>query len=143
LIAVDTNILVYAEVKPSPFHSPAQELLRRLAGGSEPWAIPWPCVYEFLRVVTHPRVYHPPVPLEVAREDLAAILASPSLRLLSETDRHSAILDGLLDQSAASGNLIHDAHIAALCLEHGISELWTADSDFSRFATLRSRNPLR
>ncbi len=143
MIAVDTNILVYAEIKASPLHSAAQEALSGLAGKSEPWAIPWPCVYEFLRIVTHPRVYHPPMPLELARTDLAAILASPSLRLLSETDRHSAILDDVLEQSAVSGNLVHDAHIATLCIEHGVAELWTADSDFLRFTKLRCRNPLR
>jgi len=112
--------------------------LRKVAGGSEPWALPWPCVYEFLRIVTHP-----PVSMDVARADLAAILASPSLRLLSETDRHAAILDELLGESVVTGNLLHDAHIAALCLEHGVSELWTADSDFARFSKLKSRNPLR
>jgi toxin-antitoxin system PIN domain toxin len=143
VIAVDTNLLVYAEIRSSPFHLAAQDLLRGLAGGSEPWAIPWPCLYEFLRVVTHPRVYRPPVPLAVAREDLAAIVGSPTLQLLAETERHAAVLDGLLERSPVSGNLIHDAHIAALCLEHGISELWTADADFARFKELRSRNPLR
>ena len=143
MIAVDTNLLVYAEIRSSPFHAAAQDILRELAGGSEPWAIPWPCLYEFLRVVTHPRVYRPPVPLAVALADLAAIVNAPRLQLLSETERHSAVLDGLLDRSPVSGNLLHDAHLAALCLEHGISELWTADADFARFKELRSRNPLR
>ncbi len=98
-----------------------------------PWAIPWPCVYEFLRVVTHPRVFAPPVPLEVALHDLDQILASPTLRLLSETQRHAEIMQTVVKESGVNGNLVHDAHIAVLCLEHGVSELLTADRDFARF----------
>jgi toxin-antitoxin system PIN domain toxin len=112
-----------------------------LAEGPVPWALPWPCVYEFVRVVTHPRVYHPPVPLDVALDDLAVILASPALVLLGETARHAEIMHALVRQAGATGNLIHDAHIAALCLEHGVTELLTGDRDFSRFPRLRVRDP--
>lgn len=70
--AVDTNILVYAEIVSSPFHARAREVLVELAEGPAPWAIPWHCAYEFLHIVTHPRIYHPPVPLEVEQSDLAA-----------------------------------------------------------------------
>ena len=131
--AVDTNILVYAEVRSSPHHHRARELLTGLAEGLVPWAIPWPCVYEFLRVVTHPRVYHPPVPLRVALGDLRRILDSPSLVMLQETANHTAVMTDVLERSEVSGNLIHDAHIAALCI--------TGDRDFSRFASLSIRNP--
>jgi toxin-antitoxin system PIN domain toxin len=118
-------------------------LLTACAEGAAPWALPWPCVYEFLRVVTHPRVFHPPVPADRAVRDVRAILASPSLVLLSETDRHIEVAAQMLEQSGASGNLIHDAHIAALCIEHGVSELLTADRDFSRFPALTVRNPFQ
>ncbi len=139
--AVDTNILVYAEIVSLAHHGHAKKLLTNLVEGPERWAIPWPCVYEFLRVVTHPRVFHPPVPSKVALSDLKAILGSPTLVLLSETPRHGEILDRLLEDSGATGNLIHDAHIAALCLEHGISELVTGDRDFHRFGALKICNP--
>lgn len=139
--AIDTNILIYAEVESSPHHGAAIEILRQLAEGALPWAIPWPCLYEFLRVVTHPRVFHPPVPLKVALEDLKQILASPSLSLLSETGRHTSLLEQVLRQSAATGNLVHDAHIAALCLEHGVSEIITGDRDLTRFEGLKVVNP--
>lgn len=92
-------------------------------------------------MVTHPRVFDPPVPAEVARADLRAILASPSLLPLSETDRHAAILEEILRESGASGNLVHDAHIAALCREHGVRELLTADPDFGRFRGIEVANP--
>ena len=139
--AVDTNILIHAEVESSPRHRPALDILRRLAEGTLPWAIPWPCIYEFLRVVTHPRVFHPPVPLKVALEDLQQVLASPSLLLLAETGRHASVLEQVLRQAGASGNLIHDAHLVALCLEHGVSELITGDRDLSRFEGLKIINP--
>ena len=63
--AVDTNVLIYAEILSSPFHAQAREILDELAEGQIPWAVPWPCVYEFLRVVTHPRVFDPPVPRRI------------------------------------------------------------------------------
>jgi toxin-antitoxin system PIN domain toxin len=141
VIAVDTNVLVYAVMKASPHHAAALKLVTSLAEGESPWAIPWPCVYEFVRVVTHPRLFRPPMALDDARADLRALLGSPSLSLLSETDRHAELLDSLLDGSRATGNLVHDAHVAALCREHGVRELLTADADFGRFKGLRVRNP--
>jgi len=131
--AIDTNVLVYAAIVSSTHHPAARLLLTELAEGPVPWAIPWPCVYEFLRVITHPRVFSPPVPLEVALDDLSRILASPTLVMLSETDRHAEVMQRVMSQSGVTGNLVHDAHIAALCIEHGVSELLTGDRDFSRF----------
>lgn len=139
--AVDTNILVYAEIASSRHNQGARELLRELAEGSLPWAIPWPCIYEFLRVVTHPRVFHPPAPLEIALGDLKAVLDSPSLLLLTETPRHFKVMETILRDSGVTGNLIHDAHIAALCVEHGVTELLTGDRDFSRFRGLKIIDP--
>jgi toxin-antitoxin system PIN domain toxin len=139
--AVDTSVLVYAEMTTSRHHAAARRLLGALAEGARPWAIPWPCLYEFLRVVTHPRVFHPPAPLEIALADVSNLLASPSLVLLSETPRHADIMAGVLAHSGTVGNLVHDAHIAALCLEHGVSELLTGDRDFARFPGLRVEHP--
>jgi toxin-antitoxin system PIN domain toxin len=142
LQAVDTNVLVYSEIVSSAHHPAARLLLTELAEGRVPWAIPWPCVYEFLRVVTHPRVFSPPVPLALALEDLQQILASPTLVLLTETERHADVMATLVRESGVTGNLLHDAHIAALCIEHGVSELVTGDRDFSRFP-LRVADPFR
>ncbi|MFH1765616.1 MAG: TA system VapC family ribonuclease toxin [Gemmatimonadota bacterium] len=139
--AIDTNVLVFAEISSSQNHTKARALLTEMAEGGHPWAIPWPCVYEFLRVVTHPRVFHPPVPLDRALSDLRGILSSPSLRLLQETPRHPQFMEEVLLSGGVAGNLIHDAHIAALCIEHGVSELLTADRDFERFDGLRVVNP--
>jgi toxin-antitoxin system PIN domain toxin len=139
--ALDTNVLVQAEVVTSRFHAVARKILVELANGRAPWAIPWPCVYEFLRVVTHPRVFHPPMPSARAMRDLRNILASPSLLLLSETERHAEVMASVVETAHATGNLVHDAHIAALCIEHGVSELVTGDRDFARFPQIRVANP--
>jgi hypothetical protein len=139
--AIDTNILIHAEVDSSQHHGSALDILRRLAEGALPWAIPWPCIYEFLRVATHPRVFHPPVPLDIALQDLKRLLASPSLLLLAETGRHASVLERVLRQAGPTGNLIHDAHIVALCLEHGVSELISGDRDLTRFEGLKVVNP--
>ena len=139
--AIDTNLLIFAEVSNSHHHAKAKAILTELAEGGPSWAIPWPCVYEFLRVVTHPRVFHPPVPLQRALNDLERIFGSPSLRLLQETPRHPEVMKEVLRTGRATGNLIHDAHIAALCIEHGVSEFLTGDRDFERFEGLSVVDP--
>lgn len=141
MIALDTNILLHARREELAHHAAASRLLFELAEGAEPWAIPWPCVYEFLRVVTHPRVFSPPTKLSDALEDLEALFQCPSLHLLGEGPSHAGQLLRTLDGDAAAGNLVHDAHIAALVAEHGVRELLTLDRDFSRFPAVRARSP--
>jgi toxin-antitoxin system PIN domain toxin len=141
VIALDTNILVYARREETEFHAVARKLVRSLAEGDEPWGLPWPCVYEFLRVVTHSRVFDPPTSSADALEGIVSLLESSSIRMLGEGPNHIMHLVRMIDAGAARGNLVHDAHIAALALENGVTELWTADRDFSRFAGLRIRNP--
>ena len=142
MIALDTNLLVYARREEVTQHREARRLLESLAHGDEPWALPWPCVYEFLRVITHPRVFDPPTDLDRALEDLESLLASPSLVMLGEGPAHASHLRHMVDGGRTTGNLVHDAHIAALALEHGVREIWTLDRDFARFPGLRTRNPL-
>ena len=141
MIALDTNVLVYARRSEAPHHARARKLLAALAEGEEPWALAWPCVYEFVRVVTHPRVFDPPSELGRVLDDLAALFESPSLSLLGEGPTHPAWFFEVVDDGAAGGNLAHDAHIAALCREHGVRELLTADRDFRRFKGLQTRDP--
>ena len=141
MIALDTNVLVYARRAETPFHQQARRLVRGLAEGRRPWAIPWVCVYEFLRVVTHPRVFDPPSSLDSVLEDLESLLDSPTLVLLGEGPRHIGAMREALISGHATGNLVHDAHIAAILQEHGIREIWTADRDFERFPGLKVHYP--
>lgn len=142
MIAVDTNLLVYAHRRDSPFHAVALETIRRLAEGRASWAIPWPCVHEFYAIATHPRVYSPPSTSTQAIDQIDFWLESPTLLLLSESERHWPHLRELTGKAKIQGPMVHDARIAALCLSHGVRELWSADRDFSRFPDLRVRNPL-
>lgn len=142
MIAVDTNILVYAHREDSPFHAVASRRVRDLAEGRLPWAIPWPCVHEFLGVVTHPRVYQPPTPLSLALATVDGWLEAPTLLMLAETDDYWPHLRSLVTAGKIAGPRIHDARIAALCRLHGVRELWSADRDFSRCADVKVVNPL-
>jgi hypothetical protein len=142
VIAVDTNVLVYAHREDSEWHATAFAKVSALAEGRTPWAIPWPCVHEFLAIVTHPRIYSPPTPVAKATDQVEAWLESPSLVLLSESETHWRALREALIGGKAAGARVHDARIATLCAQHGVKELWSADRDFSRFPKLVVVNPL-
>ena len=142
MIAVDTNILVYAHRTDSPFFERAVSALRSLVEGRTAWALPWPCVHEFYGTVTHPRRYSPPSSLAIATDQLTAWLDSPSVRVIAETQTHWSVLRPMLLAADVKGGMVHDARIAAICLQHGVRELWTADRDFSRFPALKCHNPL-
>jgi toxin-antitoxin system PIN domain toxin len=142
MIALDTNVLVYAHREDSPWHDVAAARIVELAEGRTPWAIPWPCLHEFLAIVTHPRIYAPPTPLAAALDQVEAWLESPSLVLLSESEEYWPELRATLQDGRVAGAQVHDARIAALCKLHGVQALWTADRDFGRFPGLTVRNPL-
>jgi uncharacterized protein len=142
VIAVDTNILVYAHRQDSEFHAPAAALVRTLAEGYGEWSIAWPSLHEFFAVVTHPRIYRPPTPMPRALAQIEAWLGSPSLVLLGETAKHWENLRTMIVGGKIEGAKVHDARIAALCVQHGVRELLSADRDFSRFPHLVVRNPL-
>ena len=142
MIAVDTNLLVYAHREDSSWHEAAYRKLAGLAEGRAPWAIPWPCVHEFIAIVTHPRIYSPPTPLTAAIDQAEAWMESPSLVLLAETEGYWPELRSVLEQGRIAGPQVHDARVAAICRDHGVRELWTVDRDFGRFPTLNVRNPL-
>jgi toxin-antitoxin system PIN domain toxin len=142
VIAVDTNLLVYAHREDSSWHEASLAVLTGLAEGRRPWAIPWPCIHEFLAVVTHPRIFAPPTPTAVALDAIAGWLEAPTLQLLAESHAYWDDLRGAVETGKIAGPKIHDARIAALCAHHGVAELWTADRDFGRFPALATRNPL-
>ena len=142
MIAVDTNILVYAHRRESRVHGTAVQMLRALAEGDRRWAIPWPCCYEFLSVVTNRRIWRgaESSPGE-AWNQLRAWADSPSNLLLGETSGFLDILERYTRRPRVRGPLVHDARVAAICLAHGIDELLTRDRDFAMFPELKTRNP--
>jgi toxin-antitoxin system PIN domain toxin len=142
VIAVDTNVLIHAHREESPFHQVAARCVAELAEGLGAWAIPWPCVHEFLAIVTRQGIFRPPTPLSTALEVVDSWLESPTLVLLTESGQHWREIRVLLATSQVTGGRVHDARIAALCGQHGVRELWSADRDFSRFPNLTVVNPL-
>lgn len=116
--------------------------MAELRRGTVRWALPWPAAHEFFATVTNlHRMKQPTAPAD-AFEVLRALEADPNCEFLSECPRHLAILEQLVSRGKLTGSQIHDARIAAICIGHGISELWSADRDFSRMPALRVRNPL-
>jgi uncharacterized protein len=142
LIAVDTNLLVYAHRRDSEWHGVANQCVRDLAEGAGTWAIAWPSIHEFLAIVTHERIYSPPSAVSKALEQVQAWFESPTLTLLAEGDGYFDVLRSLATSAKVSGPRVHDARIAALCIFWNVTELWTADRDFARCPALRTRNPL-
>jgi toxin-antitoxin system PIN domain toxin len=142
MIALDTNLLIYAHREDSGFHDAARRFVESLRSGSAPWSIPWPCVHEFIAIATHPGIFKPPSTLAEAFGFLDAVLASPQVHLLAESAGYFEKLRNLATSAHLKGPRIHDARIAALCLHHGVSELCSADRDFSSFPQIKVRNPL-
>jgi toxin-antitoxin system PIN domain toxin len=142
MIALDTNILVYSVREDSPWHRAALACVRSIAEGSALWAIAWPCVHEFLAVITHPKIYKPPTPLPDAIHQVDYWMESPGLSLIGETPDYWDHLKSSLLHGKITGPLVHDARVAAICRASGVREIWTADRDYSRFAGIPARNPL-
>lgn len=142
MIAVDTNILVYALQPGVPQHREALRRLEALATGRLPWAIPFPCVAQFLRVVTH-RSFRPVIPASAAWHNLGALLASPTVQLLTPTRQHVPMLRDVIDESGAVGDMVYDAQIVTLCLEYGVGEILTADKGLRRFTGIKVTDPFR
>ena len=142
MIAVDTNLLIYAHREDNEFHAAAKDSVDSLRHRPAAWAIPWPCIHEFIGIATHPGIYKPASALAEALGFVDSLLASPQLHLLAESHGYFEKLRDIATLARLKGPRIHDARIVALCLHHGASELWSADRDFSAFPQLKVRNPL-
>ena len=142
MIAVDTNVLVYAHRREAAEHPVALDRLRALAAGRDPWAIPWPCVYEFFSVVTNPKIWRQSASTpQQAWAQLEAWFAAPTLRLLGESQGFTSVLSGFVRRPRVRGAVVHDARIAAICIAHGVEALMSRDRDFSLFPELDVQNP--
>lgn len=139
MIAVDTNVLIYAHRIETDLNAAATADLVRLAKGAEPWAVPIFCVTEFLRVVTHRRIFNPPSTISQAINFINSIVFAPTCRIALPGADFLNHLETTVRWADARGNLIFDAQIAALCREHGITAILTNDRDFERFDGLHVR----
>lgn len=144
MLAVDTNVLVYAADADSPFHDACRAWLESQRARPDAWYTTWTVVYEFLRVTTHPRVMRRPWNVGTAWKFIEVLLDSPGLAILVETERHAAVARELVDELPdLAGNIVHNAHTAILLREHGISRICTRDTDFARFPFLEMIDPVR
>jgi toxin-antitoxin system PIN domain toxin len=142
VIAVDSNILIYAHRAEVREHAAARAALKRLTESNSRWGLPWPVLHEFLAKVSSARLFKTPSSWPVVWAEVDQWLATPGIQLLGETEAHVGILRRLLEASGATGSMVHDARIAAICLENEVDALWTADRDFQRFPGLTVFNPL-
>ncbi|HXZ39928.1 MAG TPA: TA system VapC family ribonuclease toxin [Terriglobales bacterium] len=144
MLVVDTNVLVYAADRDSPFYATCRDWLERQRVHADAWYTTWGILYEFLRVTTHPRVMRRPWDAPAAWGFVAALLASPGLSVLVPTQRHSDIAAQVVSELPhLAGNLFHDAHTAILMREHGIRRVCTRDTDFHRFPFVEVIDPLQ
>jgi toxin-antitoxin system PIN domain toxin len=142
LILVDANILLYAEDSQSRLHHQAREWWDEQLSGSGPVGLCWPVITAFIRIGTNPRVFDQPLSLEQAVARVQSWLEQPCTRVIRSSDQHWAQFQQMLKDGQAVANLVSDAHLAALAMEHGC-ELASTDSDFARFPKLKWINPLR
>jgi toxin-antitoxin system PIN domain toxin len=144
VLALDTNVLLYAADQDSEFHRPCVALVESLRASAAPSFLTWNVCYEFVRVATHARVFVKPWTATAAWGFLEALLDAPGLSLLTPTSRHRAVLaQTLAEIPECRGNLVHDLHTAVLLREHGVGSICTRDTDFHRFPFLRVVDPLR
>jgi toxin-antitoxin system PIN domain toxin len=144
VFVVDTNLLVYACNQEAAHHEVVRSWLEAVRNRAEAWFLTWGIIYEFVRVVTHPRVFTEPLAAAQAWSFAESLLESPGLELLVETERHPEVVAALAgEMPGLSGNRWHDAHTAALMREHGVRRIATSDADFHRFSFLEPFDPVR
>ncbi|HJW71089.1 MAG TPA: TA system VapC family ribonuclease toxin [Candidatus Binatia bacterium] len=140
--ALDVNVLLYASDERSPYHSRARRFLDECSVSPEVLCLGWPTVMGYLRIATHPRVFVRPLTRESATANIDALLGLPHVRVLAEEEGFWTVYRKVADPVHVRGNLVPDAHLAALLLQHGVRTLYTNDRDFRKFDFLETRNPL-
>jgi uncharacterized protein len=142
MIGIDTNILVYAHRSDMSFHSKADQFLSDLINDSTSIAIPYPCLSEFLSIVTNPKIFKIPSPREIALQELENFLTLPNVYCIGELTGYFSLYKEISIKAKISGGEFHDARIAAICIQHELKVFYSADRDFNRFPKLKIKNPL-
>jgi uncharacterized protein len=143
VIAIDTNIVVYAHRGETSYSQRALDLIAALAQGPAPWSIPTHCLHEFVAVVSNPKVWAQPSSPDQIEAQIEAWTSSPSFVEVAENRTSIALLIRQLRSASVKGGMVHDARIVAACQASGVRELLSVDRDFSRFTGLSIRNPFR
>lgn len=141
MILVSANLLVYAHVRSFAQHERTLAWLDGHLNGAAPVGLPWASLLAFLRLVTNPRVFERPEPIDGAWRQVLAWLDCETAWIPQPTERHGEILGEIFANPGVRANCVPDAHLAALAMEHGLL-LCSADSDFAQFSMLRWYNPL-
>jgi len=139
--AIDANLLLYASDEASPLHRRALDFLERAARGPEIVYLFWPTIVAYLRIATHPAVFVRPLSTGEAVGNVEALIDRPHVQSPGEQERFWDRYREVVDDAAPSGNLIPDAHLVALMLEHGVRTIWTHDRDYRRFRGIEVRDP--
>lgn len=139
---IDVNILLYASDSSSPLHDRAAEFLQRCATGREVFCVAWVTLMSYLRMASHPAIFARPLAHQDAARNVEALLAAPMCRVIAEQDGFWEVYREIANDVAPRGNLVPDAHLAALLSQHGVVKLFTHDKDFRKFTFLDVRDPL-
>ena len=139
---VDVNVLLYASDRESPFHDAAATFLRERAEDPDIFCLTWPVIMGYLRSATHPRLFERPLSPRAAVDNIAALLGLPRCRVVSEPEHFLELYRDIAVDVAARGNLVPDAHVAALARAHGIRTIYSHDRDFRKFPFMRVVDPV-
>jgi hypothetical protein len=140
--SVDANVLLYASDRSSPLHEQASDFLAKCAADrATRFCLAWPTVMAYLRISTHPKIFEAPLEPAEAEKNIDSLLLLPQVELLSEDERFWQTYQRMASEVPIRGNLVSDAHLAALLLHHGVKTLYTRDRDFLQFTFLEVLNP--
>ena len=139
--SLDVNVLLYASDRASDRHGRARDFVESCAAGPEILCLTWPTLMSYLRIATHPRIFAAPLSPDEALGNIAALIGLPHVRAVSELDGFLDAYKHVADEISVRGNLVPDAHVAAILFQHGVGTIYTNDRDFRKFRSLNVRDP--
>jgi toxin-antitoxin system PIN domain toxin len=141
--SVDVNLLLYASDESSSRHAEALRFLQSRAGGPEVLCLTWPTLMSYMRIATHPRIFAKPLSPGEALGNISTLLTLPHARVVTEMDGFLEAYAHVVKDVSVRGNLVPDAHVAAILFQHGVRTLYSNDRDFLKFDSLDVRNPFQ